>query len=509
MSLIPRLENLFDHARLLAYPLCLLPIFLLLWTKVKHQKQLRTALRGCKKLGLHGSSNLSDEYHPKYTKSNPDSLDATSTEAWKIKALFVYPIKSCAAVELDTADISSTGLTWDRQFCFAEYTVPTQFPTGTPDSEKKKPRWTFRTLRKPGYESLVHVRPEIWVPDPQYARMNHISDPNLAGVLVINYPNIPRGTLPTRLVHQTGQLLHLMPKESSFHVPLLPPKQHTYPLEPVSIWKEIPFGYNYGRHVPAEFKAYLKIPDTTPFTLFRASPAHYREVYRNAPRRGPAPGQVPYQPIVAFPDSYPVHLLNLASVRDVAGRVKSTIPHLSAGRFRPNILITGPAAYDEDDWKGVRVLHRHHQKTPTITTTPPSAAAAPPPPPAKANPKNGELAAAAAEPSDPPSSVDFHTACHTLRCRLPNVDPLTGIRHPSEPDRTLKSFRCIDRGDERNAALGLQLVPARPGNRHEESGTDGRKEDDDDDDDEKAKMKIAVGDEIEVLDRGELVYVRY
>ncbi len=309
---------------------------------------------------------------------------------------------------------------------------------------------------------------------------------NLNGVLVINYPNVPHGTLPKRLLTQTGQFLHLIRKESSFHVPLLPPKNQSYPLEPVSIWKDIPLAYNYGRHVPADLKAYLKIPDSTPFTLFRASPPHYRQVHRNGPRHGTGPGQVPYQPIVAFPDSYPVHLQNLASVRDVAARVKSSIPHLSARRFRPNIIITGPAAYDEDDWKGVRVHPYHHNPTRTAS----------PPPAAKANAANP----AAAEP------VEFHTACHTLRCRLPNVDPLTGTRHLSEPDKTLKSFRCIDRGDERNAALGLQLVPARPGRDHregeEEEGEEGEERG------TKMKMQIRVGDQIEVLDRGELVYIK-
>ncbi|ERF76700.1 hypothetical protein EPUS_02239 [Endocarpon pusillum Z07020] len=403
MGLIPRLENLLDHALLLAYPFCLLPIFLLLWTRGKHQKQLRTALRGCMKLGLHGSSNLSDEYHPKYTKSNPHPLDGTSTEPWQIKALFVYPVKSCAPVELDTADISSTGLTWDRQFCFAEYTVPTLFPTGTPDSEKKKPRWTFRTLRKPGYERLVHVRPEIWVPDPQYARMNNISDPNLAGVLVINYPNIPRGTLPTRLLYQTGQLLHLIPQESS--------------------------------------------PPPEPGLCAR--------------RRRAGEIQHPAFLGAAFPAQHPHHRAGSLRRRQLERRAcASSVPNNS-----------------------------------TISTTP------------KIEPKNRRTsssssssraaAAAAVKPSDP-QPVDFHTACHTLRCRLPNVDPLTGIRHPAEPDRTLKSFRCIDRGDERNAALGLQLVPARPGSQDGRDGEEG-----------KARMKIGVGDEIEVLDRGELVYVKY
>jgi uncharacterized protein YcbX len=457
-QLIPRFDSSFEHLLLLLYPLCILPVFLLLWAERKHQKQLRSTPRGCKKLGIIGRSNLSDEELPKYSKPS---------EPWRVKALFVYPIKSCAPIELGVADLFSTGLSWDRQFCFAEYTIPTIFPPGTPDAEKKKPHWTFRTLRKPGYEKMVHIRPEVWYPDADYIRINRIGDPNLNGALVINYPNIPQGAPLKRLILKTGQFLHLVSRENCFRVPLLPPQNHNYPLESISIWKDIPQGLNYGRHIPADLKAYLQIPDSTPFTLFRASPTSYREVYRNAPRHGTGEGQVPYQPIIAFPDAYPIHLLNLASVRDVAERVKQEIPQFTARRFRANIIVAGPEAYDEDDWKRLHIHHDVSKQEQKQKQKPPNA-------PAEAN---------------TPSPLDFHAACHTLRCRLPNVDPAKGSRHPTEPDRTLKSFRCIDRGDDKNAALGLMLVSAKAG-------------------DGEQRMQLRVGDEIEVVERGELVTVK-
>lgn len=178
--------------------------------------------------------------------------------------------------------------------------------------------------------------------------------------------------------------------------------------------------------------------------------------------------QVPYQPIIAFPDSYPVHLLNLASVRDVAERVKDALPTFSARRFRANIIVAGGSGkpYDEDDWKRIRVHPKAHQDQSSSTN-------------------GGDKASPGAEP------IDFLTACHTLRCRLPNVDPDTAIRHDEEPDKTLRSFRKIDQGDQTKAALGLQLVPAGPG--LTEKGS---------------VIQLRVGDEIEVLERGELVYNR-
>src|SRR5436305_11396140 len=66
-----------------------------------------------------------------------------------------------------------------------------------------------------------------------------------------------------------------------------------------------------------------------PLTLFRVDPASYREIYRNYPSQG----TLGYQPSIGFADAYPVHLINLASVRDVAAKVKRDIPNFSARRF--------------------------------------------------------------------------------------------------------------------------------------------------------------------------------
>ncbi len=54
----------------------------------------------------------------------------------------------------------------------------------------------------------------------------------------------------------------------------------------------------------------------------------------------------------------------------------------------------------------------------------------------------------------------YYLACRTARCLLPNVNPDTAVKHPAEPDRTMKSFRCIDEGaGPKLACLGMQVVP--------------------------------------------------
>lgn len=401
----------------IVFPPILLAITLIC---VQEAWRMRHSLQGYKQVTIQRSSNMTDEYDPKYTKS-PGSTEKTK---WKVKALFVHPIKSCAAVELDTADVDGAGFTWDRKFAFAELITPhTRLDAS---EEEKKPRWTFRTLRQPGFEKFVHVRPEIWLLDrgPKEASSEQ------QGLMLVKYPRVPRGPLAglTRLLIDLG----FLSTEMTLRIPLTPPKNHKYPVEQVTIWRDSPSWLNYGVHVPDDFRLYVGVKN--PLTLFRVDPKCYREVYRCAPRSE----QLGYQPVVGFADAYPVHLLNIASVRDVAGKVAKDIPRFSAKRFRSNILVSGPDTYNEDDWKRIKIGDRL-----------------------------------------------FFCACHTVRCRLPNVDPETAERHAVEPDKTLKSFRCIDDGDPLNACLGLQLVPA-----------------------ESTTFRIHVGDEIEVLERGEHHYIK-
>jgi uncharacterized protein YcbX len=180
-----------------------------------------------------------------------------------------------------------------------------------------------------------------------------------------------------------------------------------------------------------ELRFYLGI--TNHLALFRVCKDDLREVYRCAPRKE----ELGYQSQVGFQDAYPLHLLNLASVHDIGRKLSKDAPPLGALNFRPNIVITGGTPYAEDSWKRIRI---------------------------------GEY--------------QYYVACRTVRCLLPNVNPATGIKHGSEPNKTLKTYRRVDEGDPKNACLGMQMVPA-----VEDS-------------------KIKVGDTVEVLETGEHFYIK-
>jgi uncharacterized protein len=55
---------------------------------------------------------------------------------------------------------------------------------------------------------------------------------------------------------------------------------------------------------------------------------------------------------LSFADGNPLHLVNEASLRDLETRVGR---HLEVERFRPNLVVRGAPAFDEDTWTSVRL----------------------------------------------------------------------------------------------------------------------------------------------------------
>lgn len=109
---------------------------------------------------------------------------------------------------------------------------------------------------------------------------------------------------------------------------------------------------------------------------------------------------------VAFADGFPLLLIGQASLDDLLQRVGRPLSML---RFRPNLVVTGSAAYAEDGWKRIRV---------------------------------GE--------------VEFEVAKGCSRCILTTVDPQTGERSADrEPLATLKTYR----EREGQVYFGQNLLP--------------------------------------------------
>ena len=405
---------------------------------------------GCKKLGISKmKSNLSDEHKDCYYQgSQKPQVNSSGKSSWNVKSILVYPVKSCRGVELDQSKIISVGMQYDRQFALAQLIGTFPASANMCGSEKSACKWRFITQRE--RPQMARVRTEIWIPDPASTTYSpHHPNIQSEGVLVVKFPieHGYWGWLSGISMRWSGN-----PYEQIMQFPFNPTpdqiKSNGYTTEKMTIWKDSPDSLLIERTSPESEQKNPTFKNLSRFlgvsnslALFRAPRNPNREVYRCAPRKS----ELGYQPQVAFQDAYPLHLINLSSVRDVESRLPSNklakINNknlLTATRFRPNIIISGPEPYAEDAWKLITV---------------------------------GEF--------------KYHVSCRTARCTLPNVDPMTGVKDTKmQPYRTLEKYRAIDPGAGKWPCLGMQLVPK------SEEGV------------------VRVGDEVKVLEFGEHFYLR-
>lgn len=115
---------------------------------------------------------------------------------------------------------------------------------------------------------------------------------------------------------------------------------------------------------------------------------------------------------LSFADGFPYLLTNEASLRDLQNRCSASV---QMEQFRPNLVVTGAQAWEEDTWKVVRI-----------------------------------------------GSVIFDVAKPCSRCIFTTISPEKGQKHPAgEPLKTLQSFRTAqDNGD---VDFGQNLIPRSSG----------------------------------------------
>jgi uncharacterized protein YcbX len=110
-------------------------------------------------------------------------------------------------------------------------------------------------------------------------------------------------------------------------------------------------------------------------------------------------------------DAAPILLLSEASLDHLNEQLATAI---TMAHFRPNIVVSGIAAHEEDDWREIKI-----------------------------------------------GDVVFSIGATCKRCNIITTDPATGIRHPlGEPTRTLSTYRRTESGA---IAFGAYLIPKTTG----------------------------------------------
>jgi uncharacterized protein YcbX len=177
------------------------------------------------------------------------------------------------------------------------------------------------------------------------------------------------------------------------HVPLMP----TGASKRVQIWNAI----TTGRHVSSKADEWLTEAIGEPSQLVYMS---------NLARRKVSPSFNSGKDVLGFSDAFPILVASEASIEDLNSRLDSAIP---IQRFRPNIVLRGPGAFEEDTWKSLKI---------------------------------GEVVLRAARPC--------------IRCLVTTQDPLTGEAMGQEPLRTLATYRKVEGG----VIFGMYYIPEKLGN---------------------------------------------
>ncbi|KAM0742491.1 hypothetical protein ACQRIT_002668 [Beauveria bassiana] len=391
------------------------------------------------KIGIpEGESNLRDQY------AN------TNDHAPRIHSLHIYPLKSCRGIELAEATLLPKGLEHDRVFCLAQLktkrrtrpgagagaatttSAAADEPSVSPSSPVQvEEYWETLTLRKIAH--MANVKVDLWVPDAsKHSRQlgPTTGDDGSGGggnsFMVVRFPWRSPGVqgIVETVAAKLSRGLSAAP-EREFMLPMSFPspdevKARGYSQAEVTHFRSVIPALNMGSELPTELALYLGLEPQN-LTLFRLDPAQRRQVFGSAPTLDVAG----YQPEIDFQDAYPLHLLNLSSVRALESKIRrdADIDRLDCRRFRPNIIVSGLPEYDEDDWRSVQFK--------------------------------------AASGQDADNSL-FDVSCRTVRCKLPNVDPATGIRHKVEPDHALRHYREIDAGAPKKGCMGMQMCPLFP-----------------------------------------------
>lgn len=113
---------------------------------------------------------------------------------------------------------------------------------------------------------------------------------------------------------------------------------------------------------------------------------------------------------ISFSDISPIHLISEESLKDLNSKLKHSV---TIDNFRPNILISGCPAYEEDKWSSVKI-----------------------------------------------GNCEFEVTLKTPRCTFTTIDPITTkANDKQEPLRTLSKYRKV--GNYIN--FGIYLMPKKIG----------------------------------------------
>ncbi len=157
-----------------------------------------------------------------------------------------------------------------------------------------------------------------------------------------------------------------------------------------TVWEDTCNAYDCGDEAAHWFSSFLN----TPARLVYFPDDEHRQVDLNYAQAGD---------ITAFSDGFPYLLISQASLDDLNSRLELPV---EMKRFRPNLVVAGNAAFEEDQWKRIRI-----------------------------------------------GNIEFSLVKACSRCAIPSINPATA-KKTAEPLKTLARYRLRDK----NIFFGQNII---------------------------------------------------
>lgn len=311
-------------------------------------------------------ANFTDNLDP--AKKKKEEQDPNLPKPSEVVSLRVYPIKSCRGIEIKACRLRKTGLDLDRHWMFV-------------DAETKE----FLTIRSDPSMTLIDT--ELTGPDKNTTSWNELH-------------------------------IRIHGSEAHVSIPCYPTQEwlkENCKLIEVEIWGGKTDAWQYSDEINKTFTQFfskdvlLVYKGPTPrIAGGNGSPELYGK-------------EEPHH----FADLMSVQVASEASLADLNERLREKgQDELTIERFRPNIIIKGNEAWEEDRWKRIRVSTFEHDREMLWRT-----------------------------------NLDVLARC--ARCQVPNVNPDTAEKHVKEPWDTLMKFRRVDPGGvaKYKPCFGMLCIP--------------------------------------------------
>ena len=305
----------------------------------------------------------------------------------RVKKLFIFPVKSCAGIEVESAVVTPSGLKGGRLNSDRAWAIVRLL-----DDEAREDA-DYRLGEKSFGRGL-----------PLYEPVTIRSHPNM----VLIKPSFGKDG--------NGELCLHLPDGDSIEVPLITGEEGTSSQDSDSaraeqpnslgllrciVWNSICYGRDQGDDVSAALSRYLN--SKKPLRLVHMGHQHLRSLHLDA-KYGELEVKHPKR-VARFSDWSTFNVLSTQSVDWVNARIPWSCEETDPQTYRPNILVDAPYAFWEDSLQVCCIGGTSEEQTGT----------------------NG---------------VSFQFAKHCGRCTLPTINRHTGKRSKElEPLRTLKKYR--------------------------------------------------------------------